>query len=194
VKPWRLGFWLSVLLSSAPGSVAAQVHHAVPGYTESEIKAAFIVNLFAFIEWPEGARAQTLCVTEQNATSEALQALLAARPELNLNLKTLTALPETDAEADSAAAVDDTRPDCDVVFISRDTDFQPTSLPSDAHILTISDASDFARRGGMVELERRASRVGLVLNHDVMTQQGFSVSSRLLSLARVVAMEAQDGG
>ena len=194
MKLWRLGFWLSVLLSSAPGSVAAQVHHAVPGYTESEIKAAFIVNLFAFIEWPEGARAQTLCVTEQNATAEALQALLAARPELNLNLKTLTAPSQTDAEADSAAAVDDTRPDCDVVFISRDTDFQPTSLSSDAHILTISDASDFARRGGMVELERRASRVGLVLNHDVMTQQGFSVSSRLLSLARVVAMEAQDGG
>ena len=186
------------LLLAGASAIGDEARHAAPGYTESEIKAAFIINLFAFIDWPQGTSVDTLCVTQADATASAIESLLKARPELGLKLKNLASVSDvslTEVNAASAAesTIQDDEAGCDVVFISKQTALDPAALPGTDNVLTISDAPGFARSGGMVELERRTSRVGLVLNHQVMLREGFSVSSRLLSLARVVATGGING-
>ncbi len=170
---------LSVVITGQP--VAGQIQHTAPGYTESEIKAAFIVNLFAFIQWPEGLSPSHLCVSQSNAISSALTALLAARPALGLEMLSLDQSGQAPEH-------------CDVLFISRgNSDGVKTPTQLGTPQLTISDQPGFAEQGGMVELERRPNRVGLVLNHNALSAAGFKVSSKLLSLARVVETGDSNG-
>lgn len=170
---------LTLLTAGESLQAVSQSHHAAPGFTESEIKAAFIVNLFSFIEWPANSKPALLCVTQNNATAAAVRALLEARAGLNIRVQ----LYEETAEGFSG---------CDAVFIPRGSLVAPFAPRADQPVLTVSDMEGFAEQGGMIEFERRPSRVGLVINNDELEASGFTVSSRLLSLARVVSTGARD--
>jgi hypothetical protein len=63
------------------------------------------------------------------------------------------------------------------------------AIDANMPMLTVSDTRGFAQAGGMIELERQASRVGLVINLESLSDNGLSVSSRLLRLARVINSE-----
>ena len=53
-------------------------------------------------------------------------------------------------------------------------------------MLTIAEAPDFARRGGIIALVLEDSKVRFIVNVDAATQAGLTISSRLLTLATIV--------
>lgn len=54
------------------------------------------------------------------------------------------------------------------------------------HVLTVADAEDFARGGGMVSFVRENNKLRFEINESAAKRAGLSVSSRLLSVARQV--------
>ena len=55
-----------------------------------------------------------------------------------------------------------------------------------ASVLTIADAPDFARRGGMIAFTLEDSKVRFIVNQEAAEQASLNISSRLLALATIV--------
>ncbi len=53
-------------------------------------------------------------------------------------------------------------------------------------MLWVSDQPGYARDGGMVELQRRGARIGLVVNLPALESAGLKASSKLLQLSDVI--------
>ena len=70
---------------------------------------------------------------------------------------------------------------CDVRFVGSDEVGTPTP-----NQLLVSDREDFASDGGMIEITRKGSRVGLSVNLDSLKTGELSASSQLLKLANVL--------
>ena len=81
----------------------------------------------------------------------------------------------------SLRTLDDQDMHCDVLFIAgeRNVAIAPNQL-------LVSDRNNFANNGGMIELTRRGSRVGININLDSLKDGKLSASSQLLKLATVV--------
>jgi hypothetical protein len=78
---------------------------------------------------------------------------------------------------------------CQILFVSvgeRARADEIIQLQSAASVLTIAEAPDFARRGGIIALTLEDSRVRFLVNVDAATQAGLTISSRLLALATIV--------
>ena len=157
-------FLISVLEANAQGSGTA------PGYTEPEIKAAFVLHLIGFITWPDAHEPSAICMTKESNVQGALAALLKGRAGTNLSLKIL--VDDQDLQS------------CDLLFLNDEAKLPV--LTDVAPLLTIGETLGFADSGGMVELRRQAGRVELIINVSELQYAGFSASSRLMSLATIV--------
>lgn len=172
---WTLAF-AGVLVLTPSRLIAAS---AVPGFSENQVKAAFITHLFSFIEWPTETGHYVLCVTKASSLVDTISELIAAKPALGLSVRLL-------------AQSEVSRETCHAVILNTDTshglEINNPSVVDMAQIglLTIGDTPGFAKRGGMIELERRPSRIGLVVNLTAAQKAGFQVSSKLLRLATIV--------
>ena len=162
-------FLVGVLEANAQGA------GTTPGYTEPEIKAAFVLHLIGFITWPDAHEPSVICITEESNVQGALAALLKGRAGTDLTLKIL--VDEQDLQS------------CDLLFLSDEAKLPVLTLPvltDVTPLLTIGETLGFADSGGMVELRRRAGRVELIINVSELQYAGFSASSRLMSLATIV--------
>lgn len=148
----------------------AQKLGATPGYTESEIKAAFTLHLMTFITWPNNQQPKVLCVVDDDGVYGALELLIDKRTAKDISLKSLVDTLKIKT--------------CDLLFLGSDVEL-PT-LDDTLPLLTIGERTGFAAAGGMVELSRRAGRVELTINESELQHAGFSASSRLMSLATIV--------
>jgi hypothetical protein len=147
---------------------------ATPGYTEPEIKAAFVMHLTGFMTWPESRRPKVVCATQVGATFNALENLLRARQGTTIELRVIG--PGKDSD------------NCDLLFYGTDDEIPSYSSLRKGQ-LTVGDLSNFALDGGMVELRRSANRMRLIINRRALAYGGFTASSRLLSLATLVDPE-----
>jgi hypothetical protein len=78
---------------------------------------------------------------------------------------------------------------CQILFVSAAESARTDEIiqfQSAAPVLTIAEAPDFARRGGIIALVLEDSRVRFIVNVDAATQGGLTISSRLLTLATIV--------
>ena len=78
---------------------------------------------------------------------------------------------------------------CHILFISSsEKNFVPLILKplKGASVLTMSDSDGFAGEGGMIRLLDEGERVQLEINLDAANKAGLKISSKLLSLAKVV--------
>lgn len=157
-------FLISVLEANAQGS------GTTPGYTEPEIKAAFVLHLIGFITWPDAHEPRAICMTEESNVQGALAALLKERAGTDLTLQVL--VDDQDLQS------------CDLLFFNDEAKLPV--LTNVAPLLTIGETLGFADSGGMVELRRQAGRVELIINVSELQYAGFSASSRLMSLATIV--------
>ena len=148
---------------------------ATPGLTASELKAVFLLRLPQFVRWPDGQVADTFCVAEAPELSQLLAGMLVddARGRVVRDLRPTETVSE-----------------CDVVFgaeatlVSAGAEIQP--------MLWVSDQPGYALGGGMVELQRRGARIGLVVNLPALESAGLKASSKLLQLSDVIG-GAADG-
>ena len=78
---------------------------------------------------------------------------------------------------------------CHVVFVGNTERSRLTRILRDLQgsgALTVGDAPEFARRGGMVRLMAEDGRVGLEVNQAALRDGGVRLSSRVLRLARLI--------
>jgi len=60
-----------------------------------------------------------------------------------------------------------------------------------AKTLTISKAVDFAKKGGMVNFYEKKGKMSFEINLEMAQKSGFKISSRVLSLSKIVNSENQ---
>ena len=172
---WRLGVLVTLALLLSEMSFGQGRSQTAPGYTEAQIKAAFIVHLTSFVSWPNNAPATVICLAERDGTFGALESLLQNKADRGLTLKKLDPLSP--------------KAGCDVMYFNAEgADENWGSSP--ASVLLIGDRVGFAEAGGMVELRRVSNRIRLLVNPVNIENSGLKANSRLLSLATVVGEEA----
>lgn len=150
--------------------------------TEYEIKAAFLLNFAKFVEWPAEAFANdvapiSLCVVRYDPFGSALDDTIRGKLINNRQLlaRRINELPELKA--------------CQMVFVSeREEKRLPEILTSvkGSNALVVGESEDFAERGGSVQFYLENSRLRFAVNVDAVQRARLTVSSKLLTLAKIV--------
>lgn len=145
--------------------------------SEDEVKAAFIFNFARFVEWPETKNSEELVV-----------GYLGTRP-LSGNLELLNGRKINDRKINVKPFVEAEAAQYDIVFISA-VEFgkkpEAIYLFNERQTLTVSDAPDFIRSGGIIGLIIVDKKVRFEINQATALAEGLKISSQLLSLARRV--------
>ena len=78
---------------------------------------------------------------------------------------------------------------CQILFVAEAESARTDEIiefQNTASVLTIAEAPDFARRGGVIALVLENSRVRFIVNVDAAARAALTISSRLLTLATIV--------
>jgi hypothetical protein len=174
---------LSVSLSPAPVALA-QVRDASDS-SEYLIKAGFIFKFAKFVEWPTTAFAQP--------DSPIVIGILGTDPfgtildEL-VQDKKIGARGFVVKRLKWGADVRELR-DCKILFVSASEKAhkdEVVQLVKSLPILTVGETPGFAERGGIIRFTVEDNRVRFEVNVDAAHQAELTISSRLLTLARIV--------
>jgi len=146
---------------------------------EHEAKAAFVMKLVNFVEWPAASGSGQLIIGTIGAdeTSEALQKLAAGKT-VNGKQLVIRRLP---ADGDFTG--------CQVLYIGSSQGKNLASLldkTRNASVLTVGEADGFDQRGGIVNLLIADGRIRFEVNPHAAERAHLQISSRLLSLATIV--------
>lgn len=147
---------------------------------EHEVKAAFVLKLINFVQWPNVPAQHgslTICVIGTDATSDALQRLASGKSVDGRDIAVRRMSFETDAST------------CQVIFIGASERKNASSVLTRVRgvsILTVGESDGFGQHGGMVNLMLDEGRIHLEVNPHAATQAHLQISSRLLSLATIV--------
>lgn len=158
--------------------LAAFVSAGLParaGDIEAKVEAAYLFHLTKFVDWPTPPAGEFRICVLGDAAVEGMMAELSGRQVHDSVLRV-----ETDNIADPAA--------CHILFIGRGDRRLPELLKRlrGTPVLTVSDATDFARRGGIVGFYAEAGKIRLEINPDAARAANLKISAKLLELARTV--------
>ena len=169
---WRAGLLSLLLLLLGTAGV-----RAMAGHDEAQVRAAFLYNFLKFCSWPEPPAAGALVVgTYGQAPGAALEEVAG---------KTVGPFAVEVRQVDTLAAARR----CQLLFVPVSKRGQlPRLLQGLAGrpVLTVSEADDFARLGGMIGLVRSGSRLRFEVNLDAARAARLELSSQLLKLASIV--------
>jgi hypothetical protein len=180
---------LSVSLSWAPEAFAQAADSS--DSSEYLIKAGFIYNFAKFVEWPSAAFAQpdspiiigilgtdpfgTLIDRIVENKKIGARGFVVKRLKWGTDLKDLKECKILFVGASEKAHIDE------LVQIVK-------SLP----ILTVGETPGFAERGGVIRFVLEDNRVRFEVNVEAAHQADLTISSRLLTLARIIQQAAAD--
>ena len=168
--------------TSAFGCVAALLLAASPvagqGSLAPALTAGFLYNFAKFAEWPVAAPsgAMTLCVLGDAAVADALDASVRGRTIDGREIAVVRVKP------DGLRA-------CHVLYVSGVDPRRSQQIIDElktAPVMTVSDRDRFAEGGGVAELFVEAGKMRFAINLDAAQRSGLRLSSRLLSLAKLV--------
>ncbi|MBD3234425.1 MAG: DUF4154 domain-containing protein [candidate division Zixibacteria bacterium] len=150
--------------------------------TEYQIKAAMVFNLAKFTSWPDTAfeRSADSIIIGVLGVSRTIE-LLEKSVEGNRIHGRKVAIKHIDENTDA--------PDCHILFVGSSTDETITDIIdafSGISVLTISECSKFADKGGMIELTIKDNKVRFIINLKSIKKSGLAVSSQVLKLAEIV--------
>jgi len=147
---------------------------------EYEIKAAFLYKFINYVEWPGNALPAgdtiTLGVVGDDPFGPALDPL---NGKMVKGRKLVVKKVSTPAE----------RKACQILFISPSEKPRVAQLLGelkDAKVLTISETEGFAERGGIINFIEERNKIRFEINPEAARRTGFTISSELLKLARIV--------
>ena len=149
------------------------------GVSAHELKAAFVFNFAKFAEWPSlsTGKAIRMCVFGDDRLATALSQTVHDQTVDGHGLSIARVSPDTIPTS------------CEVLFLAGAEQRNFAALLASAAplpILTVSDATHFVRQGGMVELFMENGRMRFAVNVDTVQRSHVHISSRLLSLAKIV--------
>jgi hypothetical protein len=173
----RLPTLLLVLLC-LPSMQAADLGSA----DEYEIKAAMILNLTRFVEWPaarmgDGNAPFVIGILGHDPFGKDLDKQLAGRSVGGHPVVIQRLVNGVHAET------------CHILFVTRGERRKLDEIApvlAKASVLTVGDGDKFASSGSVFGLVLRESRVQLEVNLSAAQRNGLVVSSRLLKLATVI--------
>jgi hypothetical protein len=146
---------------------------------EDQMKAAYLFNFMKFVEWPALAPQQplTMCLVGAAAVHEALGGIIAGKKVGEHAV--LTRILPTDGSPASAG--------CSLIYLdSHIASSHQRGSRNAEPILTVSDASGFAREGGMIELYMENNRLRFIVNLFAAQGAGLHLSASLLQLATTI--------
>jgi hypothetical protein len=152
---------------------------------EDLLKAAFIYNFALFTHWPDNApdaksASLSLCIAGEDELVDAL---------VRLRGKTVKGHPlaiQTLKDAPGAAR------SCQLLYVASTQKKNLANLMKQVRgqpTLTISELSQFASAGGIIELYRENGRIRFIINLGVAHKAGLEISPNLLKLATVLGAE-----
>lgn len=178
-----LGIALWVGASSTTGALA-QSREA----SEYQVKAAFLYNFAKFVEWPSDAARDssdpiTICIIGQDPFGTVLDEAVQGKTISGHKLVVRRSKPGQSWKG------------CQIAFISSS---EGKDLPSvlerskRSGVLTVGETEGFAQRGGMINFVIEQEKVHFEVNVEAAERAGLKISSKLLSLAKIV--REQDPG
>ncbi len=162
---------LLVVLALAPALAAIS--------REDELKVLVVHNFLKFVEWPE-SKPRLVVGTMGSVGKDPLAVALAGLNGRLVAEKPVVVRPVRTVE--EACEVD-------CLYIGPSRAGQLSSILGTVGkypVLTVSDLPGFAEQGGALGLYRDADRIRFAANLRSLRHSGLKVSSRLLSLARIV--------
>ena len=184
----RCLFAVLVLAAGQPAARAAVLSRpaASPEYA---VKSAFLYNFATFVEWPPGAPGAsapqvTICLLGADPFGETLDQTVAGKTIGSRPLAVKRISRPTEAAG------------CAVVFVGVGQGLRLPSLFADLRglpVLTVGDAEGFAEAGGIIGMFVENNRVRFEINLGAADRARLKISSRLLSLARIVGSKRSEG-
>jgi hypothetical protein len=172
-----LAIWLSALLLATPAIPPS----AAAG--EYEVKAAFLYQFFSFVQWPEdtGGASGCIAIIGRDPFGSYLDDAVKSRSMNGRPLLVIRAQNGRDLGS------------CRIAFISSSEQKDLASIlrKLPPAVLSVGDMPDFCKRGGIIGFELSEQRVRIRINLEAAQRGRLQVSSRLLSVAKVVGGAAQ---
>jgi hypothetical protein len=168
--PVRLKYILALLLLFGP-SASAQLQN------EYAVRAAFVLNLTKYVEWPQASNALTVCSIGDGPIGETLKQMLAGKNNESRPIQVLLFPSDEALER------------CDIIYIAHSSSKkirEALDRVGNRSILTVGDTDSFTREGGMVGLVRVGEQMQIQINMDAIQAARLKVSARLLNLSSVV--------
>lgn len=157
------------------------------------LKAAFVLNFIRYTEWPDAAFTDAhaplrVAVVQNPAAARDLTRLAAGKHVHGRTLRVtlVTARDRTPQQIAAALAGFQAVYFCDLPPALARAVIRELPPP---YTLTASDLPALVRHGAMLGVVREGDRLGIQANLDAIRRSRLSVSSKLLSLARVEPTE-----
>lgn len=167
---------------------ASCLHAQQSNPTEYQVKAAYLYNFGKFVEWPAKVTAASdffsICVLGEDPFGSTFDATIAGE---SINGKKVVV--KRIAKSQDAVS-------CRILFISSSEESRLKEILAaldDTSVLTVSDISQFTRRGGMIRFVMEANRVRFEVNLTTAEHAGLTLSSQLLKVAISVRRSSQAG-
>lgn len=147
--------------------------------SEDELKVLVVYNFLKFVDWPQGKTSLNVGVLGADPMGRSLTSINGRKVEdRNVSVRSSRDLKE-------ARTVD-----CLYIGPSKSGELdQILGSLGKSPVLTVSDIPGFAERGGALGLFRDADHIRFSANLKTVRNSGLKVSSRLLSLAKIVDPE-----
>jgi hypothetical protein len=151
---------------------------------EYELKALFLYNFARFSQWPNhDARTMRFCIS---ADHETFSRILAALEKRSVGTKPVK-VRKIRQLSESA--------ECDLLFLSST---RPASMKSGVsgigpHVLTVGEDPEFILSGGMIRFYMEDERIRFEINRAAVKQSDVILSSKLLSLGKIVSDDSKGG-
>ena len=164
------------------GSSVAGVFAQNPEVSEYQIKAAFLFNFAKFVEWPPGNSGRagdpmTICIVGEDPFGNILDEFTTGKTVNDRRVLITRLKPGEDLKG------------CQIAFISSMERDQLKSVfqnANRAHVLTVGESAGFAALGGVIDFIREENKVHFEVNVDAAQRANLKISSKLLSLAKIV--------
>ncbi|MDX1649243.1 MAG: YfiR family protein [Myxococcota bacterium] len=147
--------------------------------SEDELKSALVFRIARYVEWPRGAVPQDrlqMTVLGEGAFAETLEAMIDGQ---DLHGRRVEVTRTSGLENLPATGI--------LVLVGEPVAMEALQEAlGDAPVLTVGDAPDFARRGGMIGLVRDGPRIAFEVNKRAIDAHDLRVSSQLLRVATIV--------
>jgi hypothetical protein len=180
--PTRRSWLCRAVVTTAAGCLSVRLYAQTA--TAPALTSAFLYNFAKFTEWPSDTLAPgqrlVLCVLGDNAVADALEQTIKGRSIESHELTVETVKPDGALRS------------CHLLYMSGLDGKQAIQLIDglkSAPVLTASDADTFAEHGGVAQLILENGRMRFAINVHAAQRARLQLSSKLLSLARIIKEE-----
>jgi len=154
---------------------------------EYDIKASFLCNLGRFVEWPSKVLAAkgdsfTICVLGEDPFGSTLDSTLAGE---TIGGKNIVA---------KRISIPQESVNCQILFLSAAEAGRLNKIMESLDkvaVLTVSDAPQFVKRGGMIQFVLEGKKVRFEVNLTATQHAGLTLSSELLKVATAVRKDRE---